>query len=372
MPATDPITLDIQNKPLEQLLFDPENPRLASVGYGTSQQDLLKALYSEMAIDEIAWSISENGFFAEEPLLVVPARTIVSTAKATEYVVIEGNRRLAAALLLSKPALRRAVKAEDLPVAKPTRIAELSSLPVVVYKDRKSLWQYLGFRHINGVKPWDPFSKAHYVAEVHEKYRIPLATIADKIGDRHSTVARLYRGYTVLRQAEQLGFNKDDRIKNRFSFSHLYTAVGYQEFLGFLGTSEEKSLKPHPIPLTKKHELIELMSWLYGSKEKDTQPIIRSQNPDLNHLKEVVGNAAALANLRSSKSLKLSYEISLGDIRRFEDAVYQAQENLKRALGVALKGFNQKDAELAIAIKDIAALVDELQAATINKSRKRA
>ena len=32
-------------------------------------------------------------------------------------------------------------------------------------------------------------------------HEVPLATIADRIGDRHSTVARLYRGYTVLKQA---------------------------------------------------------------------------------------------------------------------------------------------------------------------------
>ena len=371
MPPIEPHTLNIQMVPLDQLLLDPENPRLASVGYGDSQQELLKALYSEMAIDEIAWSISENGYFAEEPLFVVPARTILHTAKATEFVVVEGNRRLAAALLLSKPAMRKAAKAEDLPVATPKRIVELSKLPVVVYPDRKSLWQFLGFRHINGVKPWDPFSKAHYVAEVHEKYKISLDAIADKIGDRHATVKRLYRGYTVLRQAEKLGFNKDDRIKNRFSFSHLYTAVGYQEFLSFLGTTEEKSLKANPIPVDKKKELLELMTWLYGSKELDTQPVVRSQNPDLNHLREVVGNAAAIANLRATKSLKLSHEVSMGDARRFEDAVYQAQENLKRALGVALKGFNQKDAEVVTAIRDVVALADELQSTTISKLRKK-
>ena len=150
----------------------------------------------------------------------------------------------------------------------------------------------------------------------------------------------------------------------------MYTAVGYQEFLKFLGTTEEKSLKANPISPGKKKELLELLTWLYGSRETKISPVVRSQNPDLNQLREVVDNAAALSNLRATKSLKVSFEISLGDSRRFEDAVYQAQENLKQALGVALKGYNRKDERITLAIKDMVALANELVSTTVEKPRR--
>ncbi len=52
--------------PVRQLLFDPENPRMASVAVrNPSQKNLLKILWEEMAVDEIALSIASNGYFRE-------------------------------------------------------------------------------------------------------------------------------------------------------------------------------------------------------------------------------------------------------------------------------------------------------------------
>lgn len=47
----------------ENLLLDAENARLASLSGDGSQENLLRILWSEMAVDEVALSIAENGWF---------------------------------------------------------------------------------------------------------------------------------------------------------------------------------------------------------------------------------------------------------------------------------------------------------------------
>ncbi len=216
--ATETDTEEVYDAPVEQLLLDADNPRLASGAGGDTQEDLLKVLWTEMAVDEVAFSIAANGFFREEPLLVIPGDGV--KGGRGKFIVVEGNRRLAAVLLLRDAQLRKKLKVTELPTITPERHTELNTVPVFRYPNRQSLWTFCGFRHINGAKPWDAFSKAQYVATVHEQYNVPLDEIARKIGDRHATVKRLYRGYKVLEQAEQkAGFSKEDRVRNKFYFS---------------------------------------------------------------------------------------------------------------------------------------------------------
>ena len=342
------------------LLLDKENPRLRSTIADNSQIELLRTLYSEMAVDEVALSIAANGFFPEEPLLVIEHKPTLGKSPTT-YTVIEGNRRLAAVRLLTDDKMRKEINANDLPKITIEAKKKLHRLPCIVYPSRKALWQFLGFRHINGVKPWDSYSKANYVAEVHEKYGVSLDEIARKIGDKHSTVTRLYRGLTVLRQAEEQGFSKEDRARRRFSFSHIYTALDQKEFKEHLGIDEKRDLKKDPVPSGKKKELRELMTWLYGSSKANQAPVILSQNPDLNKLREVISQPAAISALRKGISLDRSHEISIGDTRRFSDALYGALEDLKQANGLFTTGFRLKDDGQRDAIDQIVLLGKQLK-----------
>ena len=187
--ATPGAAAEVWDAPVDQLLLDVENPRLASGAGGETQEDLLKVLWTEMAVDEVAFSIAANGFFREEPLLVIPADNV--KGGKGKYIVVEGNRRLAAVLLLRDAKLREKLKVTGLPAIDSKRRTDLDAIPVFRYPDRERLWTFCGFRHINGAKPWDAFSKAQYVATVHEQYHVSLDEIAKKIGDRHATVRRL-------------------------------------------------------------------------------------------------------------------------------------------------------------------------------------
>ena len=85
---------EVWDAPVEHLLLDVKNPRLASGFGGETQEDLLRVLWTEMAVDEVALSIAANGFFREEPLLVIRADDVRGgKGKYIVVEVIEGWRR---------------------------------------------------------------------------------------------------------------------------------------------------------------------------------------------------------------------------------------------------------------------------------------
>jgi hypothetical protein len=326
--------------PVDQLFLDEENPRLAAAGPNAGQENLLRLLWKEMAVDEVAISIAVNGFFPEEQLFVVP-RGKPDASGVQKYTVVEGNRRLAAVKLLRDPDLRAKLKATDLPPVRPDKASSLETLPVSIHNSRRDLWEYFGFRHINGAKPWDAYSKAMYVAKVHEEYGISIPQIALSIGDRHNTVSRFYRGYVLLRQAEeQAGFSKEDVSAADLSFSHLYTAAAYPEFQEFLGITPKNSLKPNPVPKPKLGHLTELMLWLYGSKRANKPPVIRTQFPDLNTLRSIVSSPSALSALRRGYSLDRAHDVSIGEDQRFREALVTAKEELLQAKATVTTGYS--------------------------------
>ncbi|MCH8966195.1 MAG: hypothetical protein IID43_00815, partial [Planctomycetes bacterium] len=114
------------------------------------------------------------------------------------------------------------------------------------------------------------------------------------------TVKRLYRALMAIEQAEKADvFNRRDRKRAHFSFSHLYTALDYKNFQRFTGISGEASYaRLQPVPRQRMKPFGEVCLWLYGSKSRDTEPVIRRQNPDLRILDEVIGSKNGIAALR--------------------------------------------------------------------------
>src|SRR5882762_9376812 len=89
----------IQYEKVDNLLFDPDNPRFPSTLNGEDEDEVLDWMLKDATIVELMGSIGEQGYFPGEPLLVVPAK------KGGKYYVVEGNRRLSAVKLLLKPNL---------------------------------------------------------------------------------------------------------------------------------------------------------------------------------------------------------------------------------------------------------------------------
>jgi hypothetical protein len=335
----------------ESLLLDAHNPRFYGVDGSSDQQSMLRTLWREFSVDEIAMSIAANGFFPYEPLF--------AARESGGYVVVEGNRRLAAVKLLRHPELRKLVGATELPKLPARAVKELAELPVIV-TSREHVWQYVGFKHVNGPQPWQSSSKAEYIAWVHNELGVPLQDIAHRIGDQHATVKRLYRGLMVLQQAEAV-FDPEDRAKSHFSFSHLYTGLDYPGIRKFIGLTEARDFTPKPIMRPKVPALGELCVWLYGSKSRRVAPLVQSQNPDLRKLDEVLQSRDGTAALRDGLGLNVSLDISRGDERLFREELVGARQKLQEARGKLLTGY-KGEPDLLQSAEQIAELAESMVA----------
>lgn len=315
------------------LLFDSLNPRLTELGLGqdATQEQILETLWNLMAVDEIAWSIAKNGYFSHEPFFV--------ERKDGKLIVIEGNRRLAAIQLLLDEEKRDRLRATALPRISRSRAAEIAEVPVI-FSTRKGVWEYLGFKHVNGPAMWGSYAKAQYIARVRNEFGVSLRNIAEQIGDRHATVQRLYWGWVILEQAEKAKlWDRGDRYKKHLSFSHLYTGLNYEGFRSFLGLTEARGEQREPVPADKLKGLGELCEWLFGSRTKDKKPVIVSQNPDLRNLDEVLQNKSSIDALRAGLPLEVALDISRGDERIFREALQSAKNVLQRARGTLSTGY---------------------------------
>lgn len=317
----------IQYVESNKLLFDPENPRL--VEFGSSNMDepsLINLLWREMAIEELVMSILAQGFFEHEPLYVLDSAE-------GHYIVLEGNRRLAAIRAILTPEV---VKNNRMEKYKNNITNELleglkNRIPVIMMSHREEAWRLLGFKHVNGPSKWGSFAKAKYISEVHNKFGVSLDQIAKQIGDTNSVVKKLYQGLMILEQAQQQAeFSIDDIRNKRIYFSHLYTALGYEKFRKFIGIEDDFE-NPHPVPYNKVRNLQEIMDWIYGSKKRGVECCVLSQNPNLRQLIEVLDNDMSVAALRSGSSLALAVDLSIEGIDVLKDAFLKAKIALEKA-----------------------------------------
>ena len=319
----------------DDLLLDEQNPRLVGflpvkTGQKTSQDDLLRVIWENMSINELAISIDSGGFYGHEPLLVEPLN------EEGKHVVIEGNRRLATVRLLLDKKLRRELKATDLPLLKDEQLQALNRLPVWVVS-RKDAWQAVGFKHVHGARRWTSYAKAEYVASLRNERNLGLKEIAKKIGDNYNTVHRLHRTLMAIRQAEKAKvFDRDDRWNKHFSFSHFYNGIaidGISEFIGLSSGAETPDDDDAPIPKGKEKELGELLVWLYGSRKDEREPVVKSQNPDLRRLGVALAKKDGVEMLRARLPLDKAVDAADGDRAVLSDCLLHAEAKLEKALG---------------------------------------
>ena len=315
---------NLQKIKVSELYFDAKNPRLVEYSQLKTEDEIIQALWDNMAVNEIVMSILANGFFENEALYVIK--------ESGKYVVVEGNRRLAAVKLILSPDRCKGMTKYANKITEDLQKDLEEGLPVIVLEKREEAWRYIGFKHVNGPVKWDSYAKAEYIAQVHNEYNVALNDIAEQIGDSHKTTIKLYQGLMVLRQADrETSFKINDVYSNRVYFSHIYTAIMYEGFQDYLGLDISKETET-PVPSDKLYRLEEVMFWVLGSKSKNIKPIVRSQNPDIRNLNQVLQSSDAVQILRATGDFEVAYDRSQDGADVFHQSVVEAQMSLQKAL----------------------------------------
>lgn len=162
------------------LHLDEKNPRLGQETKGRSPREIIQYLFDHDKALEVADSIVTRGYFANEPLLAIP--------DGRNYVVVEGNRRLAALKALKEPGLLSGSNGRAIErLASQADTEAISKVPVVIAPNRRATDRLLAGRHIGTpVRAWRAENRANFI------------------------LSKLGEGYSNDQLLEQLGFKFQD------------------------------------------------------------------------------------------------------------------------------------------------------------------
>lgn len=321
---------------LKRLKLDPKNPRLPE-SVQRDQGAMLDYIAESTAIEDLMGAIAENNFFPGEPLVVVP--------DGNDFIVVEGNRRLAAVLLLQKPERCNSPGSRMREISANARYKP-SELPVVECGTRQEVLPYLGFRHITGVKEWEPLAKARYMKQLFDltpanneppqRYK----EVARSIGSRSDHIKRNLDALAIYDVIESHGFYGIDSLNEEsIKFAVLSTALADDRIGNFVGITErdgEDYFSPlHPIvnPRSlKPKEIQELTEWLYKRDDKGKTRVGESRR--LRELAAVVDFPRALTAFREGATLTYAYQLTTEIAKEFLGLLYQAEGSLTIAAGM--------------------------------------
>lgn len=329
---------------LRNLKLDPLNPRLGRdkrrIGLN---QDQLLAEMSDWTLDELVDSFAQSGGFWTQDALIVIAEPIIDGAEQ-EYLVIEGNRRVAALKLLfgvlSGNLQPERWLAERLETFKPDLDDELfTTLPVFLAESRDDVAAYLGFRHVTGIKQWRPAEKAEFITNLVDQYGNSYREVAKQIGSRSDTVRQNYTAFKMLLQMEEMENFDWSEVEERFSLLFLsIRSEGTRDFLGVKLTGERPA-DAQPIPDMKQDNTKEFVGWLFGSG--DEKPVVRdSRNVD--RFGEILSEPRAVDYLRSTEHPDFETAYSLTSSA---DLVVEPLGNAARNIRLALSEIDNRAEE---------------------------
>jgi hypothetical protein len=286
--------------PLEQILLDPNNPRLVGLEdyNGVPEQRIaeeevqirtLARLNDNRAIDQesLRASIEQSGLLPVDRVVVRPAN-LVDTEGRPLYVVVEGNRRIAACkTLLAQHKL--AEKTLD-PAVKGT-----IELPKVLLLEegeaeeaRLHQWVIQGVRHISGLKPWGAYQSAKTIEAMLEKLGYSEQEVA---GALSISIQRVRRSMRVLGALRQMAESDDF---SEYAGPHLYAY--FDEVLKRPKVRQWLLWSNDSLTFEDDDRLTRFYTWITPDDELDggrRVPVAES----VRKLDEILEDAAALAVL---------------------------------------------------------------------------
>lgn len=322
--------MEIKYTSLDKLFLDPLNPRLGRnyIDRQRTQADILEQM-SDWTLDELATSFIESGFWAQEALIVTE-ELIYGT---NSLVVIEGNRRLAALKKL-KDAIDGGLKdrkwrdiaqrASDLPDDFFERI------PYIKVENRERVSAFLGFRHVTGIKEWDPAEKAQFISYLIDHEKLSYEQVMRRIGSKTTTVRSHYIAYKLLLQMEETDEIAIDRIEDKFSVLYLsLRTAGVQSYLGLDIKAEPKDAAT-PVPAENEERLINYARWMFGD---DKNPPIFTDSRNIDKFGKVLLSQEAVTYLHTSPNpnFDLAVKKAGGDTEEILSLLIQASDSLEIA-----------------------------------------
>lgn len=378
--------------PIDLINLDVENPRLVQyISKDTvTEMDLMDVMYNHFDTEVIALSLIENGYFDEEPIIVVPdkvpdgfsfdsyksikdleeALSSLIEQKTITFTVVEGNRRISTIKLLLSRELRDQLGINRIypSLEDPEKIKDISMIPSICYKSRKQVSPYLGVRHIAGLLKWEAFAKASYVADMvkdkvtdGQAISEAIKSVQKVVADRSDVLIKQYVTYNLYQEAQERLDEYDTRpLLNRFSLLQvLYNSGAIREYIGVPGYSKVDFTQDNIVPEEKLARFQEVLTWIFGDKEKSIEPVLTDSRQITSRLSHIVKSDEAVRYLREHRNLEEAYERTDGEREYLSNNMTRATRALQTSLQFAYK--YKGDRELLAQLDELEKLLAALK-----------
>ncbi|WP_200861551.1 ParB N-terminal domain-containing protein [Methylohalobius crimeensis] len=213
-------------------LFDSKNTRIPADRRSDNQRQLLHELLAHEDIKSLAASISKHGLFKNERLIVM------STGR--RYIVLEGNRRLAAIKLLLNPELAPTPSQvrSFRKLSSKADLAALGVIDVLIVQNRLSAAPIIAALHTGDSKRrWSSLQQAKFYHELAEE-GLTSVEISDKVGVSLAQIRSFLNSEKLHRIALSLNLDAETRkaVENpKFPLTTLERFIESQTGRKFLG-----------------------------------------------------------------------------------------------------------------------------------------
>lgn len=349
-------TTTIQTAKLDQLFLDPRNPRLGRHNLEKNlSQDQVLDLMREWTLDELAVSFLESGFWRQEALVTV-MEPLNKKSKEPVRVVVEGNRRLAALKLIARARDGQDTSSkwsEIIRDVQPEAFRRLVDIPFIEMPNRKAVQAYLGFRHVTGIKEWNPAEKAQFITHLIEDENLTYDQVRRRIGSKTPTVRQNYISYRLLLQMENDAEQVDiEKVEERFSVLYLSIRTdGVQKYLQIdIEADPEQARKPCPPKRLK--QLANFALWLFGSQK---QPPIIADSRNVDAFGKILESDQGVAYLERTERPVFETARRIAGVAESEvsEHIERSADELEAALGSAHQFRRDASARLLHAIKRV-------------------
>lgn len=316
---------------VDRLEFDSQNPRLPLRirKSGGNHNEILNWMLDDAGVVDLMRSIGVQDYFDGEPLLVIPARNNPDT-----FIVVEGNRRLAALKLLNQPQLAsdHPFRSRVITVAEEARYKP-KVISSIVYEKRDDILSYLGYRHITGIKAWSALAKARYLSDLAKQYSDLQAqerhnTLAKNIGSTPSYVAKLLVGlklYEIMAQNQYFGI--EGLTEEGVDFSLITTALGYSNIQQFLGLESAQDIDQQSL---NEDNLKDFTIWLFD-KNTTTRKSRLEDSRNLSKLNAIVGSKEALIYFQKGFSIHEAVLFTDEPLENYRNLIATIRQKLQAA-----------------------------------------
>lgn len=339
---------------IKNLYLDPNNYRLIhepeqievtddQIKDKTVAQRTFRLLAGErnQDIQDLIDSFRANGYLPVDQIQVRELST-------DGYVVVEGNRRVAALKYLAQEYEQKSI---DLGRLDPTIF---SRIPVVLYNDADEMHHLtlMALKHISGNRKWGEWNQAKLLEKMHSKYQLDEEEICRRIAISKVELRRSLRALSLVQQYRLSDYG--DQF-NETKFPIFREAIRNSALKKWLGW-DESNFKASNL---QNCEL--LFSWLSrepleeaddsgqaGYGDKYLEPVIIKRD-DIDLLGKILQDDRALQQLKVTRDLNAAYRASdLVFWERQESAVKSVVSDITTLSQLAIRGEHLPELESAL------------------------